>query len=178
MQSLKKLLLSIRDISLIILLVMMFGTFILSQNGIPSDSMTPTLQIGDRIIVSMLPYYYRQPKKGEIVVFNGPDGQKWIKRVVGMPGEVIDIREGDIYIDDRLLDESSYLQMPGISALNPLWSSVQFPYTVPKDSYFLMGDNRLASNDCRYIGAISEDEIIGKAILRVYPFNQMEWFHP
>lgn len=147
-------------------------TFIVSQNKIPSGSMIPNLNIGDRLFVSMLPYYYRLPERNEVVVFKGVDGKKWIKRVVGLPGEVIDIVEGDIYINGQYLDESAYLDEKGISALNPVVDSeISFPYIIPEGYYFLMGDNRLESYDCRYFGPIEEEEITGKALYRIYPFS-------
>lgn len=172
--SAKKIIVEVKEIVILILAVMLFMTFIISQNKIPSPSMVETLHIGDRLLVSRIPFYYRTPERGEIVVFNGPDGKPWIKRVVGMPGEVIDIKDGNIYINGTYFDESAYLQEMGISALNPYEATiVQYPYTVPEGHYFLMGDNRLESKDCRYIGAIAGDEIIGKALFRVYPFTQM-----
>ena len=124
-------------------------------------------------MVSMLPYYYRSPKRGEIVVFDGPDGEKWIKRVIGLPGEVIDIIEGNIYIDGKALDESVYLNEAGISSLNPVLTTVvTYPYTIPENHYFLLGDNRLESKDCRYFGPVPEEDISGMAVYKIYPFSQ------
>lgn len=170
----KAILVEIKEIIIVIFVVIFIMTFIISQNTIPSGSMIPTLNIKDRLLVSMLPYYYRSPERGEMVVFNGPDGQKWIKRVVGLPGETVDIKEGNIYIDGERLDESLYLQEEGISEPNPiLTSAINYPYTIPDGHYFLLGDNRLESYDCRYIGVIPEEEITGKAIYRIYPFKDM-----
>ena len=174
MTRLKEIVVDIKEFMMLFLIVTLFMTFIVSQNKIPSSSMVETLNVGDRLLVTRIPYYYRSPVRGEIVVFNGPDGKPWIKRVVGMPGEIIDIKEGDIYINGVYFDESAYLQETGVSGLNPYEKSeVQYPYTVPQGYYFLMGDNRLESKDCRYIGAIADKEIIGKALFKVYPFTQM-----
>ena len=170
----KTILTEIKDIVILIFIVVFLMTFVMSQNKIPSGSMLPTLNIKDRLLVSMLPYYYRSPKRGEMVVFNGPDGANWIKRVVGLPGEVIDIQDGNVYINGEYLDESYYLPEEGISALNPILDTVvTYPYTIPEGYYFLLGDNRLESYDCRYIGAIQEEKITGKAIYRIYPFDQI-----
>lgn len=172
--SIKRVIVEVKEITMPVFAVILFMTFIISQNKIPSPSMVNTLRVGDRLLVSRVPFYYRSPERGEIVVFNGPDGKQWIKRVVGMPGEVIDIKEGNIYINDTYFDEMAYLQEVGISALNPYESTVvQYPYTVPEGHYFLMGDNRLESNDCRYIGAIADEDITGKALFKVYPFSEM-----
>lgn len=168
----KQWLIELKELIIVIFIAVWMMTFVVSQNKIPSGSMIPTLAIKDRILVLMLPYYYRLPERGEIVVFNGPDEKKWIKRVIGLPGETIDIREGNIYVNDVLLDETSYLTETHISSLNPVVvSEVSFPYTIPPEHYFLLGDNRLESYDCRYFGAVSEKEITGKAIYRVYPFS-------
>lgn len=170
----KKIIVEVKEIVMPVFAVILFMTFIVSQNKIPSPSMVDTLRIGDRLLVSRLPFYYRSPERGEIVVFDGPDGKPWIKRVVGMPGEVIDIKEGNIYINGTYFDESAYLHEEGISALNPYEPTVvQYPYTVPEGHYFLMGDNRLESKDCRYIGAIADGDITGKALFKVYPFTEM-----
>lgn len=177
MQNLKGIIISMKENLLLFFLVVFFFTFVLSQNSIPSDSMETTIGVGDRIIVSMLPYYYRSPQRGEIVVFNGPDGKKWIKRVIGLPGETIDIREGNIYIEGEKLQEWAYLPEEGLSACDPRFEDVGFPYTIPEESYFLMGDNRLASWDSRYIGAVSEEEVTGKAMIRIYPFNKVGSIH-
>lgn len=172
MQLLRKGLLSVRDYGIVIFLAVFILTFGICQNSIPSDSMETTISIGDRIILTMLPYYYRSPKRYEVVAFNGPDGEKWIKRVIGLPGETIEIVEGNIYVDGCYLDESAYLNVLGNSTLDPRYEAITFPYTVPEDTYFLMGDNRFASYDCRYIGAVREEEITGKVILRVFPFEK------
>ena len=170
----KTMIVEIKEIIIVIFVAVFVMTFIMSQNKIPSGSMIPTLNVQDRLLVSMLPYYYRSPERGEVVVFNGPDGNKWIKRVIGLPGETIDIKEGNIYINGAILDETAYLDEVGISELNPiLETTVSYPYMIPEGQYFLLGDNRLESYDCRYIGSIEEEEITGKAIWKIYPFNNM-----
>lgn len=170
----KRILIEIKELLVFFLSAILVLTFIISQNKIPSGSMIPTLNINDRILVSMIPYYYRSPQRGEMVVFNGPNGFKWIKRVVGLPGETIDIQDGKVYIDGSPLDESAYLEEQDISGLNPtLETVVSYPYTIPKGQYFLLGDNRLESYDCRYIGPIEEKDITGKAVYRVYPFDNI-----
>lgn len=163
----------IKEIAIVVLICLLFFSFILSQNKIPSGSMISTLNINDRILVSPIPFYYRDPNRGEIVVFHQED-KMWVKRVVGMPGDKIDIREGDVYINNVFYDEQTYLKNTGISTPNSPWDEpVEFPYKVPEDHYFLMGDNRMDSKDSRYIGAVSRDEIVGTPIFRIYPFNQI-----
>ncbi len=168
----KPLLEQLKEYMLIALVVLLFNNFIISCNRVPSSSMVSTINEKDRILVSMLPYYYRNPLRGEIVVFYHDD-EFWVKRVVGLPGDIIGIFDGNVYINGQLLDESQYLDKEGTSTPNPFYEPLDFPYKVPKDSYFLMGDNRPGSYDGRYIGAVAAKDITGKALLRFYPFNKM-----
>lgn len=162
------------------LVLILFSTFIMSHNRIPSGSMISTINIGDHIIVNNLPYYYRQPKKGEIVVFH-KGKELWVKRLIGYPGDEIDIREGSVYVNGTLLDESSYLESEGSSTpiMQPGATPITFPITVPEGHYFFMGDNRLGSLDCRFeeVGMIPCKDVVGKAWIRIYPFNRMGILH-
>lgn len=161
----------IKEIVLVVLICMLFFSFIVSQNKVPTGSMIDTININDRLLVSPIPFYYRDPKQGEIVVFH-EEGKLLVKRIVGMPGDILDIKEGNVYINGVLYDEHGYLEEEGISTPNSPWEEpVDFPYTVSEQSYFVMGDNRKDSRDSRYIGAISREQIVGKPILRIYPFD-------
>jgi signal peptidase I len=161
----------IKELVLAVLMALLFTSFIVSHNKIPSPSMVSTINVGDHILTNMLPYYYRDPHRGEIVVFKQED-ESWVKRVIGEPGDTIDILQGNVYVNGNLLDETSYLDGEGIS--EPIRSmSISFPYKVPDGQYFLMGDNRQQSHDSRYLGAIKREKIYGKAWVKVYPFNQI-----
>lgn len=162
----------IKELILAVLMALLFTSFIVSHNKIPSPSMVDTINEGDHILTSMVPYYYRDPHRGEIVVFKQGD-ENWIKRVIGEPGDTIDIREGNIYVNNEKLDESIYLSQEGISDPRPDIPSVSFPYTVGSEEYFLMGDNRQHSHDSRYLGAIQRKNIYGKGWIKLYPFNQI-----
>lgn len=162
----------IKELVLIVLVALLFTSFIISHNKIPTSSMVSTINVGDHVLTNMLPYYYRDPQYGEIVVFRRPDGESWVKRVVGLPGDVIDIQEGQVYRNGELLDESAYLDK-GVTS-EPLGANpISFPYIVPEEHYFLMGDNRFVSQDCRYLGAIPREDIYGKAWIKIYPFNEI-----
>lgn len=161
----------LKELVLAVLMALLFTSFIISHNKIPTPSMVSTINVGDHILTNMIPYYYRDPHRGEIVVFRQED-ESWVKRVIGEPGDTIDILEGNVYVNGQPLDESSYLAESGIS--DPIQStSISFPYQVPKGEYFLMGDNRPQSGDSRYLGAIKREKIYGKAWIKVYPFNQI-----
>ncbi len=161
----------IKELVLAVLLALLMVTFIISHNEIPTGSMIATINEHDHILTNLLPYYYRDPIRGEIVVFRQGD-ENWVKRVIGEPGDVVDIREGNVYINNQRLDETAYLASEGISEVAHNAAMI-FPYKLGDNDYFLMGDNRLHSLDSRYIGAISRDKIYGKGWIKVYPFNQI-----
>jgi signal peptidase I len=147
-------------------------TFLFQAFYIPSGSMEPTLRKGDRVLVNKLSYDLHDVHRGDIVVFKlppdkvGPDGIKdLIKRVIGLPNEVIESRDGQVYIDGKLLKEP-YLPK-GVTTNNP---PIQ-KQTVPKDHIFVMGDNRDNSADSRFAnrGPIPINTIVGRAFLEVWP---------
>lgn len=133
---------------------------------IPSESMLPTLEVGDRLIVEKISYRLHTPERGDIVVFDPPPrsgfdrGNAFIKRVIGLPGETIAVREGRVYINDKPLDER-YLQEPPAYEMDPL--------TIPADSVFVMGDNRNNSADSHVWGALPISNIIGRSAVRFWP---------
>lgn len=161
----------IKELVIVVLVALIFINFIISHNEIPTSSMVSTINIGDHVLTNMIPYYYRNPRYKEVITFN-QGNEVWVKRVIGLPGDVIDIRDGEVYRNGQKLDESEYLD-EGVTS-EPLGENpVAFPYTVPTDHYFLMGDNRMVSKDCRYIGAISREQIKGKVMMKIYPFDQI-----
>jgi signal peptidase I len=147
-------------------------TFLFQAFYIPSASMEPTLKKGDRVLVNKLSYDLHDINRGDIVVFElppekvGPDGIKdLIKRVIGLPGDVIETRDGIVYINDKRLEEP-YLP-DGVKTDQP---SIDRK-TVPKDHIFVMGDNRDNSMDSRYEsrGPIPIDTVVGRAFIQVWP---------
>ncbi len=146
-------------------LAVLTNHFLIVNARIPSGSMIPTIQEGNRIIGNRLAYINSDPKRGDIVVFYYPDdeSQKFIKRIIGLPGETIYITDGIVYIDGQPLDESEYLTVEtyGVSG----------PFTIPDDCYFMLGDNRNSSNDSRFWvnHFVSRDKIIAKALFCYFP---------
>ncbi|HEX4905255.1 MAG TPA: signal peptidase I [Acidimicrobiales bacterium] len=146
-------------------------TFLIQAFFIPSLSMYPTLDEGDRVLVNKLSYKLHDVHRGDLVVFERPKGQPeseikdLIKRVIGLPGETIEAREGTVYIDGKALEES-YL-VDGITTDN-------LPrQVIAKGHVFVMGDNRSDSADSRVFGAIDEDSIVGRAFVRVWPIPEL-----
>lgn len=159
-------------------------TFVFQAFFIPSESMVPTLEIGDRVLVNKLSYDLHDVNRGDIVVFEAPEGTRTteikdlVKRVVGLPGERIEGRRGQISIDGEVLDEPW---------LPEGTQSRQFQCTdelgcvdgrVPAESVFVLGDNRLQSKDSTYFGPIAEDAIVGRAFVRIWPINRLSFIGP
>lgn len=144
-------------------------TYIVQSFFIPSTSMAPTLRVGDRVLVNKLAYRLGDPGRGDIVVFRAPPGEgiegvnDLIKRVVGLPGETIEGRDGRIYIDGAVLEEP---WLPEGVRSREFGARV-----VAEDSYFVMGDNRLDSRDSTSFDAIPRDTIVGRAFIRIWPLS-------
>ncbi|WP_139253604.1 signal peptidase I [Hydrococcus rivularis] len=159
----------------IIALVIAFliRTFIAEPRYIPSDSMLPTLQEGDRLVVEKVSYYFHPPRRGDIIVFEPPSqlqmqgyekDQAFIKRVIAQAGEIVSVDNGTVYINDKPLQENYILDPPNYN-LPPL--------KVPEGHLFVMGDNRNNSNDSHIWGFLPQQNAIGRAIFRFYPFNKI-----
>lgn len=156
-----------------LILALLIRVFIAEPRFIPSDSMVPTLQIGDRLVVEKISYRFHPPQFGDIVVFDPPPqlqelgfakDQAFIKRIIGQPGQTVSVVNGQVAIDGRSLTEP-YIAAPPDYQLPPV--------QVPSDQYFVMGDNRPNSNDSHVWGFLPQDNIIGRAWLRFYPLNRL-----
>lgn len=132
------------------------------------DSMEATVSDGDRLLVDKINYRFEEPKRFDVIVFTKDGEVNLIKRVIGLPEEKVEIKDGIIYIDGIELEEQY-----GLDPMNPEAEPVEMQ--LGEDEYFVLGDNRLVSLDSRYpsVSAIEKDEIIGKAIVRIFPLNRM-----
>lgn len=149
-----------------IILAIILNTFIFSSSIVEGISMEPTLIDNDRIIFNKLIYIISQPERGDIVIIKQRD-KKYIKRVIALPGETIEMSNHKLYIDS-VEQPTSYVD-PSDEILTGSFG----PLKVPKEHYFVMGDNRLVSKDSRNeLGLIKRDEIIGKSEFIVSPFNR------
>jgi len=151
-----------------LVLALIIRAFFLQVFWIPSGSMEPTLNINDRIVVNKVSYHFRGPKRQEIVVFrqvasDGTPKRDLIKRVMGFPGETLEIKDGLVYINDKVVEETHQM--------NKDFSDFD-PVTIPEDAYFVLGDNRPASADSRYWGFLPKQNLIGPAFLRIWPLNK------
>lgn len=154
-----------------VLLALGIRTFVAEARWIPSESMLPTLQIGDRLIVDKVSFHFSGINRGDLIVFEPPSASKLedvlIKRVIGLPGETVAIKNGIVFINAQPLDEPYELEKPRVDYKG---------ITVPENSVFVMGDNRNNSFDSRFWGVVPEELIIGKAVARFYPFSNATIF--
>jgi signal peptidase I len=170
-----------------VLVAVLLRAFVVQTFFIPSGSMEPTLQIGDRILVNKLSYHLHGVDRGDIVVFSrpptedcgGPEVNDLVKRVIGLPGDVISLQNGHVSIDGKRLDENWLPSSEqGVTIAGPAGNSSNLarPYRVPPNNYFVMGDNRTDSCDSRYWGPINKSLIVGKVELRVWPISSLHIF--
>ncbi len=164
---------SIKELIKIVLfafvLSMVLRTWVIEGRIVPTGSMLPTIQLQERLMVNKLIYYFREPIKGEVVVFRPPDAinahDDYVKRIIGLPSDKIEIKNGSLYINDKVQNES-YITEPMNYNFGPV--------VVPADSYFVMGDNRNNSFDSHLWGAwLTHDHLIGKAFIIYWPLNQI-----
>lgn len=156
------------------LAVFLILKYVGQRTVVRGSSMDNTLQDGQSLIMDKLSYRFHDPERFDIVIFPGPveagEDPYYIKRVIGLPGETVQIIEGKVTINGKELTEdiygiTDYIDEPGMAAE---------PLVLGEDEYFCLGDNRPVSFDCRYpeVGPVSKDEIIGKAWIRIWPLSK------
>ena len=155
----------IKSLVVAFVLAMFIRTFFFQAFKIPSSSMHPTLQVGDHLIANKLVYRFRDPGRGEVVIFKFPDNTRrdFVKRLVGRPGEKVKIVGGKIYIDEKELTNNRitsryYFNDEGMPEIK-----------VPMDSYFVLGDNSANSYDSRYWGFVPRNDFLGEALFIYWP---------
>lgn len=160
-------------IAIALILAIGIRTFIAEPRYIPSDSMLPTLEQGDRLVIEKISYHFHPPAQGDIVVFQPPiqlqmqgydKNQAFIKRVIGEPGRTVAVQNGVVYLDDRsikedYIDRSPDYQLPTVE--------------VPQGKLFVMGDNRNNSDDSHIWGFLPQENVIGRAVFRFWPLNRI-----
>jgi signal peptidase I len=153
-----------------LLVAVLVRTFVLQSFYIPSGSMFDTLQINNRVVVNKLSYHLHPIHRGDVVVFNRPSNVKisdkdLIKRVIGLPGDVMSGHDGSVYVGSRKLTE------PYVKA--SCHGTADFaPITVPAHEMFVMGDNRCNSYDSRFFGPIPQSLVVGRAFLLIWPLSR------
>ncbi len=156
---------------LVVLAALLINQTIIINARIPSASMETTIMTGERVFGNRLAYINSEPKRYEIVIFKYPDDEKrlFVKRIIGLPGDTIELRDGDVYINgvNDMEFENQFISSNLMDDFGP--------YTVPEGCYFMMGDNRAHSNDSRFWDhkCVQREKIVGRAGLRYWPLNKI-----
>lgn len=152
-------------------LAMVIMTFVARAFTVEGNSMLPTLHDGERLMVDKLTYRFSEPQRGDIVVFRYPldPREHYIKRIVGVPGDEVAVRNGRVFVNGTPLEES-YLSSPTLGRFGPV--------RVPEGHYFVLGDNRINSQDSRspLVGYVPRELIVGRALLRYWPLSRATLF--
>lgn len=168
----KELLNLIIYIGIVVLLCFLIIRFVGCRSRVDGNSMNPTLENGDNLWVSKLAYTLGDPKRFDVIIFNYDEDTTYVKRIIGLPGETVRIDQtGSIFINEVLLEENY-----GIEPILPTnLGRANQPVVLGENEYFVLGDNRNHSQDSRWsdVGNVSRDDIVGKVIFRIYPFNKL-----
>ncbi len=170
-----------------VVVAILLRAFVVATYSIPSGSMEPTLQIGDRIVVDKLSYDLHGVDRANIIVFStppkedcaGPPVSDLVKRVIGLPGETISLSGGRVYINGHYLPEPwlpAAVQNETYPGPSPASYALHRPFRIPEGDVYVMGDNRTFSCDSRYWGPIAESTIVGKVDLRIWPLSRLGIF--
>ena len=157
----------VKTLAVALFITFFIKIFIFDATRVSGDSMLNTLHSGDMLFVNKIGKHFKDYKRGEIVIINAPDypNRLYIKRVIGTPGDTVELRDGEVYVNDELLKED-YI---GADATLP--TSDMDSWTLSANEYLVFGDNRSNSNDSRSFGKIYKEDIVGHAFVRFYPFS-------
>ena len=155
----------VETILITLLIYILVRTFLFENYRVSGSSMKPTLEDEQYLVVNKLTYRLNDPQRGDIIVFRDPnaDTRKLIKRIIGLPGETLEIRTGQVLVNGQRLDEP-YITRPAQYSEQPM--------PIPDDHYYVLGDNRNNSSDSHNWGTLSEEEIVGKAWVSYWPPSQ------
>lgn len=151
------------SLAIAVIVAMLFQTYVYAQSEVQNVSMQNTLVAGQRLIEDKWSYQFHEPRHGDIVIINGPESDvRLVKRVIALPGDVIDIQNGEVFLNGEQLEE------PYVKG-QTFEGEVEVPFTVGAEQLFVMGDNREHSLDSRALGPIARSSIEGRAVFRIWP---------
>lgn len=166
-----------------LIIALVIKTFLFQAFYIPSESMKPTLNVGDRVLVNKVSYRLHDVNRGDIVVFETPPRAEdangsikdLVKRVIGLPGETVEAHGGIVFVNGRQLEEPYLEDGVKTCALDSAPASCNDfgPEQIPSGDVFVMGDNRTASKDSRAFGPIDESSIVGRVFVRIWPITNL-----
>ena len=164
----------VEPIIIAVVLALIIRTFVVQAFKIPTGSMRPTLIEGDRILVNKFIYKFTQPKRGDVIVFISPEDKKkdFIKRLVGLPNENIQISNGAILVNNNPAEEDAIFKKQRYYNRGDFGVESQ-SVIVPNDAYYVLGDNSISSRDSRYWGFVPKKYLLGKAFLIYWPPNRI-----
>lgn len=157
----------VTTVALAFVLALVIRACAVEAREIPSGSMLPTIHEGDRLLVNKIVYHLREPERGEIIVFDPPVPSEYdfVKRVIGLPGDTVEVKNGKVYVNGVVLEETYISEPPDYD---------YGPVRVPEDALFVMGDNRNSSYDSHMWETwLRMDEVKGKAFVCYWPLNRM-----
>jgi signal peptidase I len=164
----------VQALALAVVISVVLNLFVVQVTEVRQQSMRTTLEQNDRVLVSKLDYRFSAPERGDIIVFTPPTPDPtipYVKRIIAVGGQTIDLRNGNVFVNGERVDIPQ-----ATGATQPQSPQVVYPFTVPDGQVFVMGDNRTFSSDSRTFGAVPVSNIIGKVILRFWPFDRLVFF--
>lgn len=164
----------IKTVAIVLVLAFVIKTFFIQTFLIDGSSMEPNFHNNEYILVDKISYRFTQPKRGDVDTLIPPDDitKDYIKRIIGVPGDTLEIKEGKVFINSKAINEPYLPQdLPTFMDGNP---DETYKVTLKKDEFFVLGDNRPDSRDSRYIGIIPKSYIIGRVVVIAYPFKNFE----
>ncbi|RCW50211.1 signal peptidase I [Paenibacillus prosopidis] len=151
------------SLAVAVIVALLFQTYVYAQSEVQNVSMQNTLVAGQRLIEDKWSYLFHEPRHGDIVIINGPESDvRLVKRVIALPGDVIDINNGEVFLNGERLEEP-YVKGQTFEGV------VEVPFTLGAEQFFVMGDNREHSLDSRALGPIAKPSIEGRAVFRIWP---------
>ena len=164
----------VQALALAVVISVVLNLFVVQVTEVRQRSMELTLEQNDRVLVSKLDYRFGVPQRGDIIVFNPPTDSTipYVKRVIAVGGDTIDLHDGKVYVNGKLIEYAETRGQP----TTPQAPRIAYPLAVPQGEIFVLGDNRQSSSDSRTFGSVPVGNIIGKVILRFWPFDRLVFF--
>ncbi len=163
----------LQALAIAVLISVGLNFFIIQVTEVRQRSMESTLLSGDRVLVSKVDYRLHLPERGDIIVFKPPIDTNipYVKRIIGLPGDTVDLRDGKVVVNGKVLDEPYAFGQTQVRS-----GQVRFPFRVPQGQIFVLGDNRPVSGDSREWGTVPDENIIGKVMLKFWPLREARFF--